>query len=72
MKGNIKKTVEVAARFRGFIAQRFPEEPLENIFAALLLVAAECAHSQGMTNLEFRRTARDVYSEQLKAFEDMR
>lgn len=67
---NVERTMEVAARVRAYIFQRYPEEPLENVFSGLLMVAAEIAHSQKMSNLKFRQTARDVYRAQEEEFNE--
>jgi len=59
---SVGKSIDMAARIRGYIIAQYQLEPLEHTFTALLLLAAEIAHSQGMSNVVFRRTARDVYN----------
>ncbi len=55
-------SLQMAGRIRGYISTQYPDDPLNHIFTALLLIAAEIAHSQQMSNVAFRRTARDVYN----------
>lgn len=66
----VERTIEVAARVRGYVLTRFGEEPLNTVYAALLMVAAEIAHSQGVKNIDFRRQAREVYRVQLSAYQE--
>ena len=66
----IKDVQDMAIRVRSFFATRYDKVPLNILFAALLTVAAEIAHSQGMSNVEFRRVCRDVYRAQEEDFQN--
>ena len=63
------QSLDLADKLEQYLFRVHGHVDLRILFTSLLLVSSKIAHSQGMSNVEFRRIARDVYRHQEKEYE---